>query len=131
MSGPDAKERLPGEIGGYRIQRVLGTGGMSTVYAALQRRPRRTVALKVLRAGLDDANAQRRFTREVEILGRLRHPNIAQIYEAGMHVEAGHTVPYYVMEYVPGAKTILEHVAARDLDLRARLRLFVRVCGAV
>ncbi|MCI0675457.1 MAG: serine/threonine-protein kinase [Phycisphaerales bacterium] len=126
---------LPVEIGGYRIQRVLGSGGMATVYAALQLQPRRTVALKVMKAGIADVNpeaAVRRFRREIEILGKLHHPYIAQVYDAGMHAEPGSpAVPYFVMEYVSSASTILKHIAAKDLDLRARLALFVKVCAGV
>ncbi len=125
---------LPVEIGGYRIQRVLGAGGMATVYAALQKQPRRTVALKVMKAGVamtraDDA--YRRFKREIEILGKLRHPYIAQVYGAGMHDDGGGAVPYFVMEYVPGAMTITEYIAAKQLDRREILKLFVKVCAAV
>ncbi|MCP3904971.1 MAG: protein kinase [Planctomycetes bacterium] len=122
---------LPSEIGGYRIHRVLGSGGMATVYAALQQRPRRTVAIKVMRTAAATEVAARRFRREIEFLGRLRHPYIAQVYDAGVHTEGGASVPYFVMEYVPGAKTIIEHAEQRELSLRDRLRLFVRVCAAV
>lgn len=122
---------IPAEIGGYRIQRVLGSGGMATVYAALQKQPRRTVALKVMRAGGDARTALHRFKREIEILGRLRHPFIAQVYDAGVHDDGRGAVPYYVMEYVPGAKTLLEYAASKDLDTRQRLKLFVKVCAAI
>jgi hypothetical protein len=130
-SDQPAEPPIPSEIGGYRIQRVLGRGGMATVYAAMQERPRRTVALKVLRAGDHSSLALRRFRREVEILGKLRHPFIAQVYEAGTHVENGVATPYLVMEYVPRARTILEYAAAEQFDLRARLKLFAKVCAAV
>lgn len=125
---------VPIEIGGYRIQRMLGSGGMATVYAALQQQPRRTVALKVLKTAVasdGDGTALRRFKREIEILGRLRHPNIAQVFEAGVHHDVSGAVPYLVMEYVPGAKTILEYVTAKQLSIRDRLKLFVKVCAAV
>ncbi|UCD73837.1 MAG: serine/threonine protein kinase [Phycisphaerales bacterium] len=122
---------MPTEIGGYQIQRVLGSGGMATVYAALQKQPRRTVALKVMKAGIDADSALHRFKREVEILGRLRHPFIAQVYDAGVHDDGTSIVPYFVMEYVPGAKTILEFAAAKDLNTRDRLKLFVKVCAAI
>lgn len=124
---------VPAEIGGYRIQRVLGSGGMATVYAALQTQPRRTVAIKVMKAGIAMAHgdAARRFKREIEILGKLRHPSIAQIYGAGMHDDGSGAVPYFVMEYVPGAKTITEYIEAQQLDARERLKLFVKICAAI
>jgi len=122
---------IPARIGPYEVQRVLGAGGMATVYAALQKQPRRTVAVKVMRIAANADVALRRFRREIEILGRLRHPYIAQVYEAGVHDEPGGAVPYFVMEYVPGARTILEFAEVKSLSLRNRLKLFVRVCAAV
>ena len=71
MTGPSPPpEDPPRRIGGYVVQRVLGRGGMGVVYAALQTHPRRTVAVKVLRRGAEDAASRRRFRREVEILRR-------------------------------------------------------------
>jgi serine/threonine protein kinase len=128
---------VPAEIGDYHIQRVIGSGGMATVYAAMQKQPRRTVAIKVMKAGMMHGPhgsaevATRRFKREIEILGKLRHPYIAQIYGAGMHDDGSGATPYFVMEYVEGAKTITEFIAARQLDIRERLKLFVKVCAAV
>lgn len=115
----------------YRLLHVIGEGGMATVYAALQPRPRRTVALKVLKPGVVDDTAIRRFRREAEILARLRHPSIAQVYDAGTYEQDGRTCPYFVMEFIPGAKTILEYVAQKQLNRRDRLKLFVNVCRAV
>ena len=71
------------KIGRFEIEGVLGSGGMSTVFAARQENPSRRVALKTMRAGLLSDDARRRFDYEAAILGRLRHPGIAQIYEAG------------------------------------------------
>jgi hypothetical protein len=129
--GSPTEPAMPESIGGYLVQRVLGSGGMATVYAALQRQPRRTVAIKVLRGAPGSAAAARRFKQEIEILGRLRHPFVAQVYGAGVHEEHGVSMPYYVMEYVPRARSILEYAAEKDLDLERRLRLFVKVCAAV
>src|SRR5262245_40599837 len=70
-------------IGPYRIVSVLGMGGMGVVYVAEQARPSRTVALKVIRPGLATPSVARRFEYEAEVLGRLQHPGIAQIIEAG------------------------------------------------
>jgi hypothetical protein len=122
---------IPAEIGPYQIQRVLGSGGMATVYAALQKQPRRTVAVKVMRRGVETTVATRRFRREIEILGRLRHPFIAQVYGAGVHDDGEGQVPYLVMEYVPRAKTIIEYANACELSQRERLKLFVKICAAV
>ena len=74
---------LPATIGRYRIVRLLGEGGMGAVYEAEQEQPRRTVALKVIQPGLASPELLRRFAQEAQALGRLQHPGIAQIYEAG------------------------------------------------
>ena len=63
--------------------RPLGEGGMGVVYLAEQESPRREVALKVIRPGTLSAGTLRRFEYEAQVLGRLRHPGIAQVYEAG------------------------------------------------
>ena len=78
-------ELIGRRIGAYRILDVLGTGGMSVVYRAQQDQPRRVVALKILRRSLPSPSLLRRFRYESQILGRLHHAGIAQIYEAGMH----------------------------------------------
>ena len=74
---------LPPRIGRYRILRLLGEGGMGAVYEAEQESPQRTVALKVIRAGYANSEMLRRFENETQALGRLQHPGIAQIYDAG------------------------------------------------
>src|SRR5262245_19279625 len=71
-----ATPQLP-NIARYRIVRVLGEGGMGTVYEAEQDNPRRTVALKVIRPGLSSDGMIKRFAREAQFLGRLQHPGIA------------------------------------------------------
>jgi len=119
-------------VGQYRLERVLSSGGMGTVYLAEQEHPRRPVAVKVLHAGLATPSAQRRFEYESEILGTLRHPCIAQVHEAGTHRKnGGPGVPYFVMEFIPEAHTITEYARNKKLDVRARLRLFLDVCDAV
>jgi non-specific serine/threonine protein kinase/serine/threonine-protein kinase len=79
----DSSRAQPSFIGRFRIIRLLGEGGMGSVYEAEQDHPRRIVALKVIRAGYADSVMLRRFENETQALGRLQHPGIAQIYEAG------------------------------------------------
>jgi tetratricopeptide (TPR) repeat protein/serine/threonine-protein kinase RIO1 len=122
---------LPKSIGRYRIRRVLGSGGMGTVYEAMQDKPRRKVAVKVMRAGITSPKAARRFEYESQILGRLSHPGIAKVFEAGTYDDGSGGVPYFAMEYVPGAKTILQYVHERTPDRRDVLALFCQVCDAV
>jgi WD40 repeat protein/predicted Ser/Thr protein kinase len=118
--------RLP-VIARYRVVRLLGEGGMGTVYEAEQDNPRRTVALKVVRPGLTSAMLLKRFAREAEILGRLRHPGIAQVYDAGV-AEGGQ--PYFVMELIAGVP-LDRYAREHALDARGRLELVARVCDAV
>jgi WD40 repeat protein len=114
-------------IGRYHVLRVLGEGGMGTVYEAEQDNPRRTVALKLIRAGPASDMLLQRFAREAQILGRLQHPGIAQVYDAGV-AEGGQ--PYFAMELIAGVP--LDHYASEQaLDTRGRLELFARVCDAV
>jgi serine/threonine protein kinase len=70
-----------------------------------------------MKAGAASARAMRRFKREVDVLARLRHPCIAPIFDAGTHDDGDGAVPYFVMEYIPGAKTILEFAADNTLML--------------
>jgi hypothetical protein len=126
-SAPFTPPAAGAQIGGYRITEVIGAGGMGTVYLAQQDHPRRVVALKVMRPGVGSKDQLRRFQQEAEILGRMRHPAIAQVYEAGTH----HDIPYFAMEYIPGAKPITAYAATYNLTVRQRLELFARVCEAV
>jgi tetratricopeptide (TPR) repeat protein/predicted Ser/Thr protein kinase len=125
-----AGDRIPERIGSFTIRSVLGEGGMGVVYLAEQDRPRRTVALKVIRAGLASPATLRRFEHEAEVLARLQHPGIAQIHEAGTSGTGSAAQPYFAMEHVQG-KPLLEHARDQVLDVRARLALFARVCNAV
>ena len=117
-------------IGPYRINRLIGGGGMGQVYEATQDHPRRKVALKVMRGSIDSDAARKRFDFEVQILARLHHPNIAQIFDAGIAESEDRQIPYFVMEYVPG-KTIDRYATERSLSTEQRLKLFVQICEAV
>lgn len=117
-------------IGSYTIMGVLGEGGMGMVYIAEQERPRRTVALKVMNKGVVSARNLRRFDHESQILARLHHPGIAQIFEASTADTGNGPQPFFAMEYIRG-RTLLEHSFARELSVRDRLQLFLKVCDAV
>ena len=125
--GALAAAPLSGKFGAYTLERLLGSGGMGSVYLARQERPARHVALKLMRAGLGAAQAERHFEAEAEILARLTHPSIATIYESGVHAGA----PFFAMEYVEGALDLASFADQRQLDLRARIELFLPVCDAV
>ncbi len=134
---PSTLDRLQGQqIGPFRIRRFLAAGGMGVVYEAEQEQPQRVVALKLLRQRIANHSAHRRFQNEIEVLGRLNHPGIAQIYQAGVHeveVDDGPKlhVPYFAMELVDGARCLTEHVLAEGLSFRAIIELMVEVCDAV
>jgi hypothetical protein len=116
----------PESIGRYRILGILGEGGMGTVYQAEQPAPHRVVALKMIRAGMLSGEVLRRFERESEALGRLQHPGIAQIYDAGTAGEQ----PYFAMEFVEG-RPLMSYASDHSLDTRARLELMAKICDAV
>ena len=119
------------QIGNYRIERVIGEGGMGTTYEAVQATPRRRVAVKVVRAGRFSEQALRRFEYEGQMLARLQHPGIAQIYEAGMWTdEEGNERPFMAMEFVEGC-SLSEYAKRNDLGSDDCLRLFQKICEAV
>ena len=123
---------LPTAIGPYRILGLLGEGGMGVVYEAEQAAPRRTVALKVVRGGqFVDEQRVRMFQREAEALARLKHPNIAAVFESGRTDDGQH---FFAMELVRGPMLheYLGRAAVRNrTDLAARLELFRTICDAV
>ena len=121
---------LPARIGRYRIVRLIGEGGMGAVYEAEQDQPRRTVALKVIKPGLAGPELLRRFAQEAQALGRLQHPGIAQIYDAGTADTGYGSQPYFAMEFIRGA-SLREYADSHHLGLRERLELMVKICEAV
>jgi len=118
-------------IGQYEVTRELAAGGMATVYEAMQREPRRRVALKVLRGGAVERASLSRFRREAQVLGRLTHPSIAQVYEAGTHDTGAGPIAWFAMELIEGARSITQYATTEHLSVTDRLALFQRVCEAV
>ena len=116
------------DFGRYRVLRPLGEGGMGTVYLAEQLEPiRRSVALKVVKLGMDTAQVLARFQNERQALAMMDHPNIAQIFDAGATTKGR---PYFVMEYIEGAP-ITQYCDGKRMTTRERLALFLAVCRAV
>jgi serine/threonine protein kinase len=121
---------LPRRLGAYTLLEILGEGGMGTVFLAQQERPRRTVALKVIRAGVLSPRLLRRFEFESQMLGRLQHPGIAAIYEAATADAGSGPQPFFAMELVRGLP-LTDHARAANLGVREKLELLAKVCDAV
>ncbi len=118
-------EALPANIAGLRVLERLGAGAMGVVFAAEQEEPRRRVAVKVMRMLLG-ANMRERFQREVDLLARLDHPNIAHVFFVG-RTEQGQ--PFLAMELVEGPT--LAEWSRSGPDLGRRLALLGKLCRAI
>jgi eukaryotic-like serine/threonine-protein kinase len=122
------ERQIAESIGPYRLIKRLGEGGMGQVWFAEQLSPvRRSVALKLIKAGIYDDSALRRFQTERQLLANMDHPAIAKVFDAGA-TPAGQ--PYFVMEYVPGT-AITEYCDHKKFTVEQRLELFLRVCQGV
>ena len=132
LPDPDSS-RLGSKIAGFELQRLIASGGMGAVYEAAQEVPRRQVAFKMIRGELVSPSMLQRFRHEVEVLARLQHPGIAQIFEAGVaEAEGQHKEqPWFAMELLEGAVSICDYAKAEGLTKEAKIRLFVQICDAV
>ena len=121
--------RTGASAGPYRLERMLGEGGMGQVWLASRADGlyQRRVALKLLRPGLADTDLQLRFSRERQILARLAHPHIARLLDAGTSRDGQ---PYLALEYVEGLP-ITDWCRQQSASLESRLRLFLQTCDAV
>jgi len=128
MNAVDGPLQPGTRLGEFLVLHGIGSGGMGVVYAAQQERPRRTVAIKVLRRGFRHPEVLRRFEHEAETLGRLQHPGIAQVYTfAG----GDRTTPaHLVMELVSGPP-LTDYVRAAQLLVRERVALVVQIADAI
>jgi len=126
MAGEPGLESGRG-IGPYRLLELIGLGGMGEVWLSEQLEPRRKVALKVIKAGMDTRQVIARFQSEAQALALMDHRAIAKVLDAGSTPEGR---PYFVMEYVAGV-SITEYCDAHALPTRARLELFLEVCEGV
>ena len=106
--GRSSKTRGALIAGRYVVERMLGRGGMATVYLAHDQLVDRPVALKILRRELSNSVAMERFSREIAVIGRLRHAHIVPLHDSGVYDE----LPYYVMAFVEGES--LQDRIARD-----------------
>jgi len=125
----DPAVRVGERLGPYRLAREIGSGGMGAVYQALRadEEYEQSVAVKVLKRGLDTAEVVHRFRTERQILAGLEHPNVARLLDGGTTPDGR---PYLVMEYVEG-KPIDVWCDERGLGVDERLELFLAVCEGV
>jgi eukaryotic-like serine/threonine-protein kinase len=125
----DERDRIGERIGAYAIVRELGRGGMGAVYLAERADGQfeKHVAIKVLKRGTDTDEVLRRFRIERQILASLEHPNITRLLDAGTTTDG---LPYFVMEFIEGT-AITRFVQRENVDLRGRLKLFLKICSAV
>ncbi len=124
---------LPGEgpgdvMGPYRLIDLVGEGGGGSVYRAEQQDPvQRTVALKILKLGMDTRSIIRRFETERQALAVMDHPHIAKVLDAGASPDGR---PYFVMDLVEG-EPITGYCDTHSLPVKSRVALLIKVCRAV
>lgn len=116
-------------IGNYEITNEIGRGGMGIVFEVVRETEdfSQTLALKLLKRGMDSEAMLRRFRHERQILASLEHPNIARLYDGGMTSD---NLPYFALEFIKG-QPIDEYCDENDLQINERLELFRQVCKAV
>ncbi|MEL7023814.1 MAG: serine/threonine-protein kinase [Pseudomonadota bacterium] len=115
-------------VGNIEIVRRIGAGGMGNVYLGQQQEPfNRPVAVKLVRVGLQVDDLLARFDAERQVLARMNHPSIAQVFDAGV-LDNGQ--PYVVMEYIDG-EPLDQYFESKQPSLESRLDLFARVCDGV
>ncbi len=116
------------QLGPYTLIEQIGEGGFGLVFRATQTEPvQRTVAIKLLKRGMDSKAVLKRFELERQSLAAMNHSGIAQVFDAGISESGQH---YFVMEFVAGS-SITEYANAQAIDSRDRLALFAQVCDAV
>lgn len=128
--GANASAEPPDRIGEFRVLRRLGSGGMGVVFEVEQDRPKRRAALKLLPPNLAHGERLRRFRRESEILGRLHHPGIAQVFAAGALDQGLGEQPWFAMELIEGLP-LIDFAERAGLGRTQRIELLAAVCDAV
>lgn len=133
--------KLPDHVGKFKIQRIIGEGGMGVVGLGVETEghgEKRRVAVKILKRDIKNNSFEAKiFEQECKSLARFNHDNIARLYDFGYH-EGNARLPYIVMEYVEDAVLITDYCAGlgasgskEPLAIRKRLELFLKVCDGV
>jgi tRNA A-37 threonylcarbamoyl transferase component Bud32 len=117
---------VPASIGRYRIESLIGRGGMGEVYRAFDPILNRTVALKTIRPGSTDPTLVNRLYREASACGRLRHPNIVTVYDLG-EIDG---LVFIAMEYLDG-DPLGEAIGRGELTLEENVRIVIQILDAV
>jgi serine/threonine protein kinase len=126
---PAVGEAAGTQVGRYHLTQQVGEGGFAVVFAAEQSAPvRRTVALKIIKPGMDSRQVIARFDAERQALAMMDHPHIAKVFDAGT-TDSGR--PYFVMELVSEGTSITAYCDNHRLSVPARLARFADVCAAV
>lgn len=129
---PDDGDPLIGAVvGDTLIVRLIGIDGPSRVYEGHQQRKGRTVVVRLMRSGLPASRDMARVDRSRNVVPRFSHPGIVQVYASGVHMVGDEPLPYCIMEFVTGSRTLFRYADDLELDKRARVRLFRNVCDAV
>lgn len=125
----DGKRYSGRRFGHFEVIREIGSGGMGTVFLAKRSDGEfdQQIALKVIRNTIIDAETERRFRRERQILADLNHPSIAKLIDGGVSEDGE---PFLAMEYVEG-RSLIEYCDGSGLDVPSRLQIFTRICSAV
>lgn len=120
-------EDAPRELGPYRLEKLLGEGGMGVVYLGRREDLGSLAAVKILRDAWLSPARRERFRLEQRTLAQLNHPNIAHLYDADSLPDG---TPWFAMEYVEG-KSVTQYCSEKGLPERARLEILLQVCDAV
>ena len=111
----------------YEIERLIGEGGMATVYLARDIRHNRRVALKVLRPDLGAVVGVERFLAEIQVTANLQHPNLLPLFDSG----AAGDLLFYVMPYVQGESLRVRLDREKQLPVEEAIRLATAIGGAL
>jgi serine/threonine protein kinase len=121
-------DSAPKQLGKYEVLEVVGRGGMGVVYKAVDPEIGRLVGIKMMTSAvINDPVLMKRFYREAQSAGKLRHPNIVTIYDLGIQ----EAMPYLVMEFLEGESLDVALRSGRTLLLEEKLSIVIQVCNAL
>ena len=124
------KKKHPDQIGGYKIEKILGIGGMGVVYKGIDQSLNRFIAIKTLSPELaKDESYRKRFFMEAQALAKLVHPHITQIYNVGE--DQTQNLLYFVMEYVDGPSTEYLLKKQKKLEILRAVEIVKQVCSGL